>query len=131
MPCNSDYLAPNAREQELRRAAFLLRYVYTQLGEPVSPNLRAASLDQYCKEDYIPELCSRLKKLKRFSRQRFEELVYNAKNATSRDLAAWWEEHTKADQARKRQEKEEADRNQLREQALAKLTPAERKALGH
>ena len=35
MPCNSDYLAPNVREQELQRAAKLLVWVKTKLHKVV------------------------------------------------------------------------------------------------
>lgn len=130
MPCSSDYLNPSDRERELRHAAKLLVYVHMALNEPVSPNLKAAAADLYCSEDYVPALCARLNVLKKFNPTIFDKLVWDAKSESGRALAAWWDAHQKADLARERQEKQEKERNQLREQALAKLTPAEREALG-
>lgn len=130
MPCNSDYLNPSQKEVALRRAATLLVHVYQFLGEPVSPALKAAAANLYCSDDYVPALCARLKKLKRFSKDRFEELVYNAKSPVSRDLAGWWEEHENADKARVAKEAAQKKQEELRQQALNKLSPAERKALG-
>lgn len=130
MPCSSDYLNPSDRERELRHAAKLLLYVNQRTGGPVSPNLKAAAADNYCSEDYVPALCAHLKVLLRNNPILFNEVVYDPRDPLARNLADWWEEHQKADLARERQEKQEGERNQLREQALAKLTPAEREALG-
>ncbi len=43
---------------------------------------------------------------------------------------AWWEEHKARDRARLEQDLQEAELKNLREQAVAKLTPFERKLLG-
>ncbi len=45
------------------------------------------------------------------------------------ELERWWTEHKKLDAYRERQEQIERDKALLREQAIAKLTPEERKAL--
>ena len=97
MPCNSDYLAQNAREAELQRAAKLLVYVKTQLGEVVSDLLKQTANDYYAKEDFIPELCEAIDIM---SAQQFDRIVYNARSKQARDLADWWEEHVEADRKR-------------------------------
>jgi hypothetical protein len=51
-------------------------------------------------------------------------------NKTSRRLATWWEEHQAADKLRVAYEKAKKHKAKLRASALAKLTPAEKAALG-
>lgn len=46
-------------------------------------------------------------------------------------LRNWWHSHYDQDLARREQETVAAQRQQLRDQALKKLSPAERAALGH
>lgn len=126
MPCRSDYLDPTHREQELQRAAKLLEFVYKNMGKPVSAELKAAARDIYCDADYVPELCRVLKKMPADQR---DAVVYDAHNATSRNLASWWEEHRAADRDRKAAERAAKRDAQLIEQARAKLTPQELAAL--
>jgi hypothetical protein len=45
-------------------------------------------------------------------------------------LRAWWDEHQRLDAERKRRLEEEYQKAQLREEVVARLTPAEREALG-
>lgn len=42
----------------------------------------------------------------------------------------WWKEHQAADEERRATELREANKNKVKRDALAKLSPAERKALG-
>jgi hypothetical protein len=128
MPCNSDYMNPTVREQELQRTAKLLAYVLEQLGEPVPAEVRESAADVYgMQRDYVPVLCRRLQGL---SLSRREEIVYNARDKTARDLADWWEEHKAADAAREKAEAAAVRNAKVRESAMAKLTKAERYALG-
>jgi hypothetical protein len=130
MPCRSDYLEQNNREAELQRAAKLYVYVLKQLKEPVPEYAADAADDYYCDDDKpLIELCSTLTKLKRKDKQTFETIVYNAKNATSRDLAGWWEQHRAADLKRARAERAKKRKAELRKKAVKKLTKAERAAL--
>lgn len=48
---------------------------------------------------------------------------------TRAELEEWWALHRKRDAQRRKREKAEADQKELRGKALAKLTPAEAKAL--
>lgn len=127
MPCNSDHLEPTRRESELHRAARLLLYVRRSLGKPISTGLVADAQDQYCPVDYTARLCKEVRDMKGRERDR---IVYDGKNKDARNLADWWEEHQAADKVREEAERKEAERHALRAQALAKLTPEERKALG-
>jgi hypothetical protein len=126
MPCNSDYLEPTTRERELWRAAVLYRYALIKLSRPIPAALDAAASSLYCQADYTASLCALIQSL---DEQGANRLVYNAREGRSRDLADWWEAHQKADKKRIGPERELATRHALREKALAKLTPAERRAL--
>lgn len=130
MPCNSDYLAPNAREQELQRAAKLLVWVKTKLGKAVPDYAKKAAADIYGAggDRALKELCSTLKQMNKNKR---EELIYgNARDAVARDLADWWEQHQAADAAREQHEQEELGR--MRDGKIARIgLPAKsKKALG-
>lgn len=127
MPCNSDYLNPTNREFELQRTAKLLVFVRKSLGQQIPAELKRAASDIYCKDDYVAELCGVLKNL---TPALTDRIVYNAQNKTSRGLADWWEEHQEADRKRIASEKRVKLEQKLREKALAKLTPKEKRILG-
>lgn len=109
MPCNSDYLAPNVREQELQRAAKLLVWVKTKLHKVVPDYAKKAAADIYGNggDRALKELCSTLKQM---NKNKCEGLIYgNARDPIARDLADWWETHQAADAAREQREAEEHD----------------------
>jgi hypothetical protein len=127
MPCSSEYLEPSRREIELRRAAKLLIFVKEKLGESIPDWLKKAD-DIYCNTDrQVIHLCNLLKGMDPATR---DSIVYDAHNATSRDLADWWDEHIAADEAREAVEKSEAARQFYRTRGLEKLTADEKAALG-
>ena len=130
MPCNSDYLAPNTREQELQRAAKLLVWVKTKLGKSVPDYAKKAADDIYGKggDRALKELCSTLKQMNKNKR---EELIYgNARDAVARDLADWWEKHQAADAEREQQEAEVIDGMRKEKIARIGISPKSKKALG-
>ncbi len=128
MPCKSDYLEPTTREKELQRAAKLLIYIQEKLGMRSEKWLKEQAKNIYAGNDLaVTQLCALLKKLDPKKR---DAIVYNAHDKMARDLANWWEEHQKADTERIAEEKHEQEQEKLREQALKKLTKAERRALG-
>lgn len=47
-----------------------------------------------------------------------------------KEILAWWREHQKEDEIRKTKEAKQKEDKAIREAALAKLTPKERKMLG-
>lgn len=128
MPCNSDYLAPNHREQLLQETAQHLLYLRVSMGDDfISDNLRRSAKDIYCNTDYVAELCEAIRNL---SEEDLNRVVYDGRNPQARKLADWWDKHQEADRKRIQQEQMEIEREQLKKSALAKLTAAERWALG-
>lgn len=127
MPCNSDYMGPSDRERALQKTAQLYAHALKGLGYPVPPEVSVASRDHYCSADFVPALCSLLKSL---SEEDLDKVVYNARDRTSRELATWWEDHLAADKAREAREAAERQRQETVKKAKAKLTKAEKKALG-
>lgn len=129
MPCKSDYLEPTQRERQLQLAAQLYQWVLAQEGCVAAARVKAAAHDPYCKDDFVPELCTLLRNM---PKDRREALVYNAHDPMARKLADWWEEHQKADTLREEHEARMAESKRmakLKEQALAKLTEEEIAAL--
>ncbi len=61
------------------------------------------------------------------------DLMVNLEHSgvNARWLKDWWHRHLEMDQVRREQEIAAKEQDRLREQALSKLTPAERAALGH
>jgi len=123
MACRYDEPEPTERERMLETTATLLLEVNKRLGiispNPISPTIKL-----------VPQLCATLRKLQKNNPEGFDALVYNARDKFSRKLADWWEVHEAADAKRMVEEKAQAERDKLRKQALEKLTPEERAALG-
>ncbi|MES3005284.1 MAG: hypothetical protein V4690_04270 [Patescibacteria group bacterium] len=127
MPCRSDYLEPTTREQELQRAAKLLVYVRRKMGIEPEDWALSQSGNIYANDDRaVIELCAALTSM---TSDVLETIVYNPHDAESRDLADWWEVHQAADAEREKREAEQAQDEETKKSALAKLSPAERKAL--
>jgi hypothetical protein len=128
MGCNSEYLQASNREQELQRAAQLLVYVHEQSALEPPEWAKKEAKNIYASDDRsVTELCAFLQGMEPVAR---EQLVYNAKCKTARDLADWWETHQAADRKREERERKEAEQAQLRASAIGKLSDEERKALG-
>jgi hypothetical protein len=51
------------------------------------------------------------------------------KRFLTKELRSWWEQHQEQDRIRKEREEADAASGRTRQRAIAKLTPAERKAL--
>lgn len=117
MPCNCDYMEPRHEERESKQTATLLCFVRDKLGMDVDPAASAASGNIYGNPNmlnyFVTELC-RLCTAMTGDEQ--ERIIYNARSATSRELAGWWERHEAADRAREAKEAAEY------EEALAKKT---------
>lgn len=130
MPCNSDYLAPTGKEKQMQDAARYQVVVRTRLNMTVPAWLKREVKNIYASDERnVTELCRILTEMGKAAR---DALLYSdAKDAKIRDVAAWWEEHEKADKARVKKEKADAKREKTKQEALGKLTPAERKALGY
>lgn len=130
MPCNSNYLDPTSAERNSQRVAKLLAYVFTKGGLAIPSDIKAASYDCYGNTEMLDKWVQLLcKTCTAMTPKEKDAIIYNAKDATSRDLADWWEEHERADRERQAEEMKEKNKAKLRKQALAKLSKNERLAL--
>lgn len=59
-----------------------------------------------------------------------EDIDWKEAGLSKDDLFRWWEAHQVADQQRRLREKSDAERKQMQQEALAKLTDDERRILG-
>lgn len=121
MPCNSDYMAPSASELQAARCACLLDELDGH--EWTRNEWEGYHSRTYCKttsallDELVRELCSRLQALPSITQHSLE-------------LQIWWRDHQKADAERIAREQQTKQLATLRRQALAKLSPLERDALG-
>ena len=128
MPCNSDYMNPNNKEKELQKSAGLLVWLWNELGiEPESWAVNEAA-DMYASDERaVTVLCDVLKGLDDSS---LDRIVYNGRNKMARKLADWWDEHQEADRIRENKEALAETTKNLRRSGIARLSWAERVALG-
>lgn len=114
MPCNSDYMQHDAREAESGRVLEFLKEVNGELFNHNNPSYygRVATLDSD-----TAQLCSILGRMGDVS-------------GLSLELQLWWRRHQEWDRIREQREVEARQRETTKAQALEKLTPEERIALG-
>ena len=100
MPCRSDHMEPNAREQANRRAAKLLVWAKTRLGKVVPEYAKLAAKDAYGNggDRAINELCTLFKQMHPTRVKAFMEA--NCMDPLGRDCIAWWQEHQVSDAAK-------------------------------
>lgn len=119
MPCNSDYMNPTTKERDLSRVQCLL-------DELNGIKFTRGSWDGYhpkvyCKsvnaDNLVADLCSRLHKCPDVTKYSLE-------------MQMWWRDHQEADFKRKQAEAKKQQAQKIKQKALAKLSPSERKALG-
>src|SRR3954465_15259741 len=126
MPCNSEHMNQTPKEEYYQRTAKLLLFAYNRLGYLISQKLKNAAKEYYCSIDFTSELCGLLKEVDRNQ----EKLLFVFKDKESRDLMDWWQEHQEADKEREKRKVEVVANKVWKKKALAKLTHAEKKALG-
>ncbi|AXQ68875.1 hypothetical protein HOU00_gp250 [Caulobacter phage CcrPW] len=109
MPCNSEYMNPNAQEIESRKVAGLIVYANQKLGETPDPTVVSYSQNTYGAPDqcdYLTSiLCAICRKLMDDERER---VIYDAHDPKARELADWWERHQAHDKKREEQEAHDA-----------------------
>lgn len=128
MPCRCDYLEPTRREVEMQRAANLQVYLLQKLGKAVPDWLQRQAESMYADDERnVVDLCALLRGMDENLR---EKIVYNVHDRVARDLANWWEDHQEADRRREAEEAAERQRAEAAKRGLAKLSAAERDALG-
>lgn len=101
MPCNSEYMNPNAQEAESKKVAGLIVYANQKLGETPDPSIVSIADNYYgapAQCDYLTSiLCTICRKLMDDERER---VIYDAHDPKARELADWWERHQAHDQER-------------------------------
>lgn len=120
MPCRSDYMEARGDEVQFSRVACLLDELD---GKPINeshwrgyhPKVYSKHLTKKQEDEMVAELCSKLQKV--------DVTKY------SLEMQIWWRDHQKADKERIKQEKFEANKKRLQQQALSKLTDEEKEAL--
>ena len=122
MPCRSDYMEPTHKERLLQETAVLYAYALNELGEKVPDTVHQAATDQYCRVDFVPELCRLIRNM---SGDECDRIVYNPRSKISRSLADWWEKHEEADRKRNAAEQAEIRRQDRYEQVIMKLSDEE------
>jgi hypothetical protein len=125
MGCRSDYLEPTQREIENSKVLALLKEIET--GEdPRDNNFGTGMGESYNNttqktlDENTAKLCSKL-----------QELNKNDIVNMSLELQTWWRDHKEADKRHLEEELKKEKDDKAREEALAKLTPYERKLLGY
>lgn len=112
MPCRSDYMEPDAREIESRRVRTLLAEIGLINREEIGGTYgNVRHLDKDTKA-----LCSWCR--------------LNDVEEQSLELQIWWRDHQIADAKREAAEEAKKARRELAMSGLAKLTDAEKAALG-
>lgn len=122
MPCRSDYMEPTHKERLLQETAVLYAYALNELGEEVPDTVHQAATDQYCRVDFVPELCRLIRNM---TEDECDRIVYNPRSKISRKLADWWEKHEEADRKRTAKESEELLKQEFYERVIAKLNDDE------
>lgn len=124
MGCRSDYLEATGLERGLKHTAELAVYLGRVAAIVVPVDITEQAAEYYAKDvGQVQWLCDTLGTMSDADREHY---VYDAHNRTARDLATWWETHQEADAKRKLVEAQDT----VRENALNKLTMADRRALG-
>lgn len=115
MPCVSGYLNHNARERESQRVLELIRE-----ARGMAFNHQNPFSEYYGKVDeldadtaWLCDFCTRTDLTK-----------------YSLELQMWWRDHQAADERRKSSEQAKIEAAKIRTQALGKLSPEEKAALG-
>lgn len=142
MGCRSDYMDQTPYEKAVTDTAELLLFVKKSLKLKITEEEKEIAKDYYPSkangDSVTVTLCKILSEL---PEELLNNVVYDAKNKTSRKLADWWESHLEADKERIAKEKKELEENnsklakevldkKVKKAALAKLTPDERRVLG-
>jgi len=105
MPCNSDYLAPNRREEESQRMAQSIMYINSERNIQSSHTIIEAASNIYGghADSLAVELCRLCTEM---SKEEEDRIIYNGRHKIGRQLANWWDEHQEADKERMKKEKE-------------------------
>jgi hypothetical protein len=129
MPCRDD---PEDYERNkpdnIRRLKVSKLYCWAHyaLGMGINHQAKLDSQSEILRKDYAPELCDLLSKV---TDKSYKEYLFHSPSEISAELNLWWIKHQEFDKARKAEERKLAEKLELKNKALSKLTPEERKAL--
>lgn len=131
MPCRSDHMEPIEREIETKAVCGHIIYIMNCLDSDYPEGLTDSYNNIYPSQEetdkWTAYLCSVLHS---FSPEEEDRIVYEARDAESRKLADWWEEHQRKDRERENVERQKQREDQARKIALTKLTDYEKELLG-
>ena len=125
MPCNCDYMNPQGLEVEVSKLYCVRDELRQNMIIPESwwrgyhPEVYGQMPSVEKRDKIIQAICSHL-----------SSLAPGEIGQLSLETQLWWRDHQRADQERERREAQEAILSTIREQALSKLTPKEKEALG-
>lgn len=128
MPCRS-YDDDNPLDRKARENAHVAKlYCWARyaLNKKISEKLLEDGKRSFLEKDYTEDLCALLRKV---TDATDKYTLFSQNSPTSAELNLWWVRHQEFDKTRKLLEETKAAKNELRKQALTKLTPEERKAL--
>lgn len=123
MPCSSDHLEPTQREIESKRVCELLLHFKPTVPDWVREGAANCygTIDQADKATIL--LCE-------FCEDAPDSIIYDGRDPMARKLADWWDAHQDADRRRKKRQARQRRTDIDAASGLAKLTDAEKKALG-
>ncbi len=129
MPCNSDYMSPTEREQELKLTAELFCWLMSIQRKRAPAWAHKAAGDTYGKgaDKLVSKLCAEMSRLNGIIPPHDGSLGNQVREG---QLIAWWAKHEAADAARRRHERHEHEVAARRDEALKKLTPEDLEILG-
>lgn len=121
----------NEHETESKLVASHLVYVAQALKLKPDASLVKIAKDYYGAPDRVHELTERLcTACQMMTKAQQDRIIYDGRSQDARSLATWWEAHQEADRQKAADAARVATRTTIKAQALAKLTPKERRALG-
>ncbi len=124
-------MEPREHERESKKVAQLIVYVAGELGLTPSPVIVKAANDYYGNESKVHEFTEALCNLcSNMPGKASDKIIYDGRSKNARRLAGWWDAHQEADKAKAAAASAKKRTDSAKASALAKLTAAERKALG-
>lgn len=101
MPCNSDHMHARPNEVLSRETAKLIVYANDKLGAATPANIAVAANEYYGDETNVDEIVRTLCEIVTgMTPEQRDQIVYDGKDPTARQLADWWDRHQAADRAR-------------------------------
>jgi hypothetical protein len=89
---------PDKWEQESKKVAKLLIYIFESMNQSYSPKIKKAAEHVYGDSKRVHKFTAKLcKKLESLDDDQLNRIVYDGRIAKARQLAQWWDDHKEAD----------------------------------